>query len=201
MSSTPTHNLTLKTRLLWAWEEFWLALWGWIPTPLGLFLRQVAWKYLFASCEQVRFGTRLTILGAKQIHLAQNVRLGTGVCLAARTGEMHLGERVAVSPYAQIGADGGYIEIGAHTAIGPGAIIRAANHAYARTDIPIMDQGHIFGTIKIGSDVWIGANAVITANVNIGQGAIVGAGAVVTNDVPPYAIVGGVPAKIIGQRK
>ena len=193
-------TISLKTRLLWAWEEFWLALWGWIPTPLGLFLRLIAWKWLFANCGQVRFGTKLTILSAKNIALANGVRLSTGVCLTARDGLMRLDERVAISPYAQIGADGGSIEIGACTAIGPGAIIRAANHAYDRLDIPIMDQGHTPGTIKIGPDVWIGANAVITANVTIGQGAIVGAGAVVTHDVPPYSIVGGVPAKVIGQR-
>jgi acetyltransferase-like isoleucine patch superfamily enzyme len=51
--------------------------------------------------------------------------------------------------------------------------------------------------VDIGNDVWIGTNAVILRGVTIGDGAIVAAGAVVTKDVPPYAIVGGVPAKII----
>ena len=55
--------------------------------------------------------------------------------------------------------------------------------------------------VVIGSDVWIGANAVITPGVRIGDGAVVGAGAVVTKDVAPYTIVGGVPAKVIGNRK
>lgn len=54
--------------------------------------------------------------------------------------------------------------------------------------------------IKIGNDVWIGANAVILPGVSIGDGAIIAAGAVVTKAVPPYAIVGGVPAKIIKYR-
>ena len=53
---------------------------------------------------------------------------------------------------------------------------------------------------KIGNDVWVGENAIILAGVNIGDGAIIGAGAVVTKDVPPYAIVVGVPAKIIKYR-
>lgn len=52
----------------------------------------------------------------------------------------------------------------------------------------------------IGSDVWIGWNAVIKAGVTIGHGAIIGAGAVVTKDVPPYAVVGGCPARIIKYR-
>lgn len=53
------------------------------------------------------------------------------------------------------------------------------------------------GDIIVGDDVWIGYGVTIMSNVKIGQGAIIAAGAVVTKDVPPYAIVGGVPAKII----
>lgn len=52
----------------------------------------------------------------------------------------------------------------------------------------------------IGNDVWIGANAMVISGVTIGTGAVIGAGAVVTRDVAPYEIVGGVPAKKIGQR-
>lgn len=56
------------------------------------------------------------------------------------------------------------------------------------------------GDITIGNDVWIGYEAVILAGVTIGDGAIVGARAVVTKDVPPYTIVGGVPARPIRKR-
>lgn len=51
--------------------------------------------------------------------------------------------------------------------------------------------------VEIGNDVWIGSNVLIKAGVVIGDGAVVGMGAVVTKDVPPFAIVGGVPAKVI----
>ena len=56
------------------------------------------------------------------------------------------------------------------------------------------------GDIVIGNDVWIGYEAVIMAGVTIGDGAVIGARAVVTKDVPPYTIVGGVPAKPIRRR-
>lgn len=56
------------------------------------------------------------------------------------------------------------------------------------------------GDIIIGSDVWIGYEAVILAGVTIGDGAIIGSRAVVTKDVPPYTIVGGIPAKPMRKR-
>lgn len=54
--------------------------------------------------------------------------------------------------------------------------------------------------VRIGNDVWIGQRAMVMGGVSIGNGAVIGAGAIVTKDVPPYAIVGGVPAKIIRYR-
>lgn len=56
------------------------------------------------------------------------------------------------------------------------------------------------GDIVVGDDAWIGYGATVLSGVHIGQGAVVAAGAVVTHDVPPYAIVGGVPAKLIRYR-
>jgi len=61
-------------------------------------------------------------------------------------------------------------------------------------------EGVSKGDIIVDDDVWIGYGAIILSGVHIGQGAVVAAGAVVTNDVPPYAIVGGIPANIIKYR-
>ena len=68
-----------------------------------------------------------------------------------------------------------------------------------QSQISFADRSYFeeFDKIVIGNDVWIGANVIVIDGIKIGDGAIVAAGSVVTKDVPPYAIVGGVPAKII----
>lgn len=97
----------------------------------------------------------------------------------------------------------GPLQIGDNVMMGPEVVILSSGHRFDRTDIPMCRQGSASShhNTSIHSDVWIGARAIIMPGVEIGEGAIIGAGAVVTKDVPPYAIVGGVPAKVIRYRK
>lgn len=62
------------------------------------------------------------------------------------------------------------------------------------------DDQHFLGDVHIGNDVWIGRQVIIKGGVTIGDGAVVGLGSLVTKDVPPYAVVGGNPARIIRMR-
>lgn len=182
-------------------EEFWLCLFAWIPTPVGIALRLYAYKFLFRSCGNVRIAPHVTWLACANIDIDSGVRIGEGCHVTAGGGSLRLGRNTALSAGVHVSADGGSIRMGAHVAVGPYTVIRAANHRYDRLDVPIMLQGHEAGSIIIEDDVWIAANCTITPNVRIGQGAIVGAGAVVTKDVPAYSIVAGVPAVVIGHRK
>ena len=191
---------TLAGRLGAALEELWVAIFGWLPTPLGMGVRALAWLPLFASRTLVRFGTGVSLAGCRNMRFGRGVRVGRHCILTAQDGELMLADGAALSPGVHLGADHGRIQVGPCTAIGPGTVVRAANHRFSRRDVPIMRQGHVPGVVIIEDDVWIGANCVITPDVRIGRGAVVGAGAVVTRDVAPYAVVGGVPARAIGTR-
>lgn len=92
------------------------------------------------------------------------------------------------------------VSLGDHVIMGPDVKIYSRNHKDDRLDIPIQKQGKHYLTTKIGNDVWIGANVVITAGVTVGNHVIIAAGAVVTKDVADYSVVGGVPAKVIRMR-
>ncbi|MDB4866139.1 MAG: chloramphenicol acetyltransferase [Cohnella sp.] len=107
---------------------------------------------------------------------------------------------------------GGTLKIGKYCSIAAGvSILLGGEH---RTDwpttypfnvlvkeaMPYHDRPYTKGDVVIGHDVWIALNALIVSGVTIGNGAVVAAGSVVTKDVPPYAIVGGNPAKLIRYR-
>lgn len=87
------------------------------------------------------------------------------------------------------------ITIGNHVAVAPQVYFLAAGHDYTKLNLP-----DTAASIHVGDYVWIGARSTILQGVTIGEGSIVAAGSVVTKDVPPYAVVAGVPAKVIKYR-
>lgn len=80
-------------------------------------------------------------------------------------------------------------------------VIRTDMHNHSNTEIPMIVQNISVEDIVIGNDVWIGYGSYIMPGVTIGDGAIVGAKSVATEDVPAYAVVAGVPARIIHYRE
>ena len=94
----------------------------------------------------------------------------------------------------------GKTKIGDFVIMGPDVKIYTKNHGYSDINIPVALQPIVQEPVTIGNDVWIGANVIITPGVIIGNHVIIAAGAVVTKNVPDYAIVGGIPAKIIKYR-
>lgn len=104
----------------------------------------------------------------------------------------------------------GKVEVGSFCSIARNVSFQEYNHDFQRLtsyyifknifNEPERSENQTKGSIKLGSDVWIGMHSCILSGVKIGNGAIVSANSVVTGDVPAYSIVAGVPAKVIGHR-
>ena len=96
----------------------------------------------------------------------------------------------------------GVAKIGKFVMMAPDVIIISQNHIFSDIRNPMEEQGFQFQRpVIIEDDVWIGTRVIILPGRRIGKGAIIGAGSVVTKDVPPYAVVGCNPAKILKYRK
>ncbi len=150
-----------------------------------------------------------------KLHLAGCVPSHTFRRFAYRLAGMKIGRGSTIHTKARF-YDPRNIVVGEDTIIGEGTVLdgRAdlviGNHVDIASEVMIYNSEHDVesdtfkakdGPVKIDDYVFIGPRVIILPGVTIGRGAVVGAGAVVTRDVPPYAIVGGVPAKIIGERK
>ena len=90
--------------------------------------------------------------------------------------------------------------IGEHVGWGPGAKVLGSEHTGIPADVPIIATDLEIRPVRIGAWADIGVNAVILPGVTVGKGAIVGAGAVVTQDVEPFSVVAGVPARLLRRR-
>ncbi|MBN1295232.1 acyltransferase [bacterium] len=115
-------------------------------------------------------------------------------------------ERVCIGDYSGVN-DGCFLEgtggihIGRFVRIAPRVEIMTSNHVYSDPDTPIKLQGLAVSGVTIEDDVWVGIGVLITAGTTVGRGAVIAGHAVVTRDVPPFAVVAGVPARVIGWRK
>jgi acetyltransferase-like isoleucine patch superfamily enzyme len=128
------------------------------------------------------------------VRFGDKVTLNRYAYVQGGAGGVRLGDRVEINNFSIVNGTGG-VDIGADTLVGPGVRILSYQHRFAR-GATIRSQPVDARPIRIGRDVWLGANAIILAGVTIGDGAVVAAGAVVREDVPDCAVVAGVPAKI-----
>ncbi|MGV8853345.1 MAG: acyltransferase [Devosia sp.] len=112
-------------------------------------------------------------------------------------GAVEFGAHTTVNSYAMIS---GKVRCGDGVRIASHVTIVGFNHGFDDPGVPIHTQKHESLGIVIEDDVWIGASAVVLDGVTIGRGAVIAAGAVVSRDVPPLAIMGGVPARLVRYR-
>jgi acetyltransferase-like isoleucine patch superfamily enzyme len=185
-----------------------------IPNFLG-----VLWVALRNRCV-VSFKTRilfpgklrvgaLTVIRGNSVIVARSSRkagitigkcclLQSFISLHSRGDFIEIGDRVGINSFCYIDGHGG-VTIGNDVQFGPGVKL-ASNHLIPPRGETISAQPMEKKGIRIGDDVWIGANAVILDGVTIGKGCVIGANAVVNKDIPEYSVAVGVPAKVIRQR-
>lgn len=127
------------------------------------------------------------------------VKEGARICSCNTGAQISIGDNTTIGFYSFIYASE-KIDIGRNCLIAPFVYIVDSDHSIARNEL-INEQSNVTASITIGEDVWIGTGAKVLKGVNIGKGAVIAAGALVKDDVAPYSIVGGVPAKKISERK
>jgi acetyltransferase-like isoleucine patch superfamily enzyme len=142
-------------------------------------IRQIYWKLRLKQCgSDLVCCSGVVIRGAKKLSVGNDVRLGENSYIYARGG----------------------LTIGNNVKMGPQVFIWTSNHNYySPKSLPYDTKGQN-KPVKIEDNVWIASRAIIIPGITIGEGAVVGMGAVVTKDVPPCAVVGGNPAKILKYR-
>lgn len=192
---------------------------------LGYVLRKKLYPGLFGAAGQgMNFGRDVALRCPNRMHLGDHVTIDDGCALDARgapAGGFSIGARTLIARNTELVAKQGTLRIGADCSIGSHCTLSAvsgleigdhaiiAGHCYfgggryrhALGDGPMVSQGlETKGPVILGDDVWVGAGVRVLDGVRVGAGSILGAGAVVTADVPENAIMGGVPARKIGER-
>jgi len=155
--------------------------------------------------KKLRFGEGLVLEGkvdithAEQIQIGNRVKLGKESVLGAwPSSELTIGDDTYIGRWTIILAYES-VQIGNDCLIAPGCHITDVNHGIEYGEL-IRTQNYTSKPVRIGNDVWVGAGSSILPGVTVGDGAVIGARSVITRDVPPYAIVAGVPAKMIRYR-
>lgn len=182
----------LKNRLLqWAFR-----LGGWLGTR---WVTRAAGAVTLHPSVRIEHSSQIKNSDGGSVEIGEGSYVERGALIDSFGGAVVFRERVGIGPMSVIYGMGG-LTIESDTQLGPHVVVMAGNHDFTEVGRTVRSQGMRSEGIHVGRDVWIGANATILDGVNIGEEAVIAAGAVVTKDVLPRTVVGGVPAKQIGQR-
>ena len=156
--------------------------------------------YVADTARMICGGLPPYVMAVGSISLGEDSIVRESAMLITYGGTIQTGPRCTINPFSLLQGNGG-ITIGEDVLIASHVSIISANHQFRKRDENIRTQGETAKGIVIEDDVWIATHATILDGVTIGRGAVVAASALVNRDVPPYSIVAGVPAKVVGERR
>jgi acetyltransferase-like isoleucine patch superfamily enzyme len=166
---------------------------GW----LNQVMRRIFWRAVARSV-----GSALNINPGVGMRHPETFEIGDSVFIGAQSflqgrfdGRLRIGNHVWIGPQSYF--DARDLTLEDYVGWGPGAKVLGSTHTGQPIDLPIIQTDLEIRPVLVQKWADIGTNATLLPGVTVGEGSIVGAGAVVTRDVPPYAVVAGVPAKII----
>lgn len=168
---------------------------------LDAIMRRAIWRALAK-----RFGHGVRIESGVGFKHVETFEIGDNVFIGAQTfiqgrfdGYCQIGDHTWIGPKSYF--DARNLVLGEYVGWGPGAKVLGSAHTGLPIDVPLIQTDLEIKPVRVGDWTDIGTNAVLLPGVTIGKGAIVGAGAVVTKDVPPFAVVAGVPAQFLHWRE
>ncbi len=169
--------------------------------PFESQLRRVIFRAMCRTAgNALQVGPDVVVKHPETMDLGDAVFIGAQTMIQGRyDGTCRIGNHVWIGPHAYFDARNLVLED--YVGWGPGAKVLGSSHTGEPVDIPIIATELSIKPVVIGYGADIGTNATILPGVHVGAHSIVGAGAVVTIDVPEYAVVAGVPARVIRHRK
>ena len=169
--------------------------------PFDAMMRRVLLRALTRGFgDSVRIGRGVLLTHPETFEIGGGAFIGDQAVLQGRfDGRCVIGDHVWIGPQCYFDARDLVIE--EHVAWGPGSKVLGSSHTGLPIDVPVAQTDLEIRPVRVRAGADIGVNAVILPGVTIGRGAIVGAAAVVTRDVPPFAIVAGVPARFLRWRE
>jgi acetyltransferase-like isoleucine patch superfamily enzyme len=181
--------------------RLWAQKWRWYErNALPWNRARIHWHFLRreAFARWPVHGNVLDAFEEGRLEIGKHVLLEPHVWLTA-PGEARI--RIGAGSFLNIGvmvAAVELVEIGEHCMLANGCFVSDGAHRFDDPDMPVPWQGFTTkGPTRLGDNVWLGANVVVTSGVTIGERAVIGANSVVTSDIPPRTIAAGAPARVI----